>query len=256
MASAKDIIVRPIAGRDADRVVRQLHYSGKVTTNAQVHLGVFMGDRCGGALQFGPPIDKHRSRGLVRDTPWDGFIELSRMAFADWLPRNSESRALGFVMRWLHATYPQLQWVQSFADATQCGDGTIYRASGFVLTGIKRNRQMLRLPDGRVIASKTLDDPNHTGPGGQFGSSWARANGAEWLPGFQIRYLYFLDPSARARLTVPELPYSAIDAAGAGMYRGQARASRLESEAPGVQPGDEGAAMRPTRSNPWGLTDG
>ena len=60
------------------------------------------------------------------------------MAFDDTLPKNSESQD-----RYLPATAeksaPQLKWVVSFADATQCGDGTIYRASGFVLTNIKPN---------------------------------------------------------------------------------------------------------------------
>ena len=67
----------------------------------------------------------------MTDTPWNGFLELNRLAFADWLPRNSESRAIGYALRWLRATYPWLQWIVSFADATQCGDGAIYRASGF-----------------------------------------------------------------------------------------------------------------------------
>jgi len=30
---------------------------------------------------------------------------------------------------------PQIKWVISYADGTQAGSGTIYRASGFVLTG-------------------------------------------------------------------------------------------------------------------------
>ena len=40
------------------------------------------------------------------------------------------------------------------------------------------------------------------------------------LPGFQLRYIYFIDPAYRARLTVPELPYSEIKARGAKMYKG------------------------------------
>jgi hypothetical protein len=52
-----------------------------------------------------------------------------------------------------------------------------------------------------------------------------KAAGFRPLDGFQLRYIYFLDPSWRARLTVPELPYSAIDEAGAGMYRGVKKAS-------------------------------
>ena len=41
------------------------------------------------------------------------------------------------------------------------------------------------------------------------------------LQGFQLRYIYFIDPAYRQRLTVPELPYSAIADAGARMYKGE-----------------------------------
>jgi hypothetical protein len=40
-------------------------------------------------------------------------------------------------MRMIQKHYPHVEWVISFADGCQCGDGTIYRAAGFVLTGIK-----------------------------------------------------------------------------------------------------------------------
>lgn len=147
---AKDIIVKPIAAADAARIVKACHYSGKVVNNSQVHFGVFIGDKCGGAMQFGPSLDKRKMLGLVRGTLWNEFLELNRMAFADWLPRNSESRAIAVAMRLLRKAYPWLKWVVSFADATQCGDGTIYRASGFVLTAIKANNQIWEAPDASV----------------------------------------------------------------------------------------------------------
>jgi len=91
-------------------------------------------------------LDKRKLIGLVEGTKWNEFIELNRLAFTDTLPRNSESRALGVAMRLLRKYAPQLKWVISFADATQCGDGTIYRAAGFVLTSIKENQQLYTLP--------------------------------------------------------------------------------------------------------------
>jgi hypothetical protein len=48
-----------------------------------------------------------------------------------------------------------------------------------------------------------------------------KAAGFKPIPGFQLRYVYFVDPTARERLTVPVLPFSAIDDAGARMYRGK-----------------------------------
>jgi hypothetical protein len=239
MPSAKDLIVKPIAASDANRIVQSLHYSGKTVQNSQVHLGVFLNGKCGGALQFGPSIDKRKMLGLVEGTLWNEFIELNRMAFADWLPRNGESRCIGFAMRWLRKTYPHLKWVVSFADGTQCGDGTIYRASGFVLTGIKANKTMLCMPDGTIVADKTLNNqPVHN-------VRYWRNRGAKPLSGFQLRYLYFLNPSARQRLTVPILPFSRIAEMGAGMYRGKPRAGSADSGTPDLQSGRGGATPTP-----------
>lgn len=230
MGDAKRIIVKPIAAADAARIVKALHYSGKVVQNSQVHLGVFLDGKCGGAMQFGPSLDKRKIQGLVRDTKWNEFIELNRMAFADWLPRNGESRAIGFAMRWLKKTYPWLQWVISFADGTQCGDGTIYRASGFVLTGLSKNKSTLLLPDGSVIHEVAAKTNSATAPqlikanrGGMGTAAWKKYAQAKPLPGYQLRYIYFLDPTARERLTVPVLPFKEIDKRGAGMYKGKQR---------------------------------
>jgi len=207
VGKAKDIRVEPITSRDASRIIKTLHYSGKVVQNSQVHLGVFLDGRCGGALQFGPSLDKRKIMGLVEGTGWNEFIELNRMALADWLPRNGESRAISVAMKILKKNYPQLKWVVSFADATQCGDGTIYRASGFVLTGIKKNKT--------IIITKS----------GLYMTEFAGGCHRKGIPieGFQLRYIYFLDPTARERLTVPIIPFSEIEKRGASMYKGQKR---------------------------------
>lgn len=236
MTSAKDILIQRIGANDAARICRALHYSGGVKTNSQLHLGAFIGNRCGGVMSFGPSIDKKRMIGLVRDTAWNGFVELNRMAFSEWMPRNGESRSLAMAFRYLRKHAPHVEWIVSFADATRCGDGGIYRASGFVLTQIKRNTTMVLLPDGRVVANKTLgNDPTEN-------AQWWRARGAVPLAGFQLRYVYFLNPDARARLTVPEVPFSAIAEAGASMYRGKKRAGSDTSDTPGDHPGEGGAA--------------
>lgn len=221
MPSAKDIRVAPIAAADAKRLVKRLHYSGKTANNSQLHLGVFLDGMLEGAMQFGPSMDKRKIQGLVSGTKWNGFLELNRMAFSDRLPRNSESRALGVAFRMIRKTYPHIEWVVSFADATQCGDGTIYRAAGFVLTGIKRNKTILILNDGTIVADKTLNNENYRRAG--LNAGVFKKMGAKPLEGHQLRYMYFLNPAAKERLTVPVLPFSAIDDAGAGMYLGKAR---------------------------------
>lgn len=285
---AKDLILRPITAQEANAVVRRIHYSGKVVNNSQIHIGAFYGGRLEGALQFGPSLDKRKMIGLVEGTLWNEFIELNRMAFSEALPRNSESRAIAIAMRILRKHAPHLKWVVSFADGTQCGDGTIYRASGFVLTSIKPNNQIWQAPDGEVTTRMVATDTRRPERGRLLAKVAASAResrtsltdgrsktqqraavrlsrvtatkagniletggasmktfiaaGFRPIPGFQLRYLYFLDPTARQRLTVPILPFSEIDRLGAGMYRGKPRAGSILVDAPAIHAGEDGAA--------------
>lgn len=50
-------------------------------------------------MQFGPPMNKKAVLGLVEGTGWSEMIELNRMAFSEFLPKNSESRALGYAIK-------------------------------------------------------------------------------------------------------------------------------------------------------------
>ena len=260
MGDAKRLIVKPISVQDARKIIKSLHYSGKVDPRSQVNLGVFLDGRCGGAMQFGPSVNKHASRNLVQGAGWNDWIELHRMAFADWLPRNGESRAIGFAMRMIRDTYPHIRWVVSYADGTQCGDGTIYRASGFVLTDIKKNNSMWKMPDGEVVCSLVFNPGfsagKSKGKGGvkaRYGKTGSDAAGsfllrigAERLKGFQLRYIYFLDPTAKERLTVPIIPFSEIERRGAGMYRGKPRVRSVDSDT-SANHAEEGGA-NPTRT--------
>ena len=224
MGKAKDILLKPISSKLANAFVKEHHYSGKVVQNSQLHIGVYLDGTLGGVMQFGPSLDKRKIQGLVEGTGWHEFLELNRMAFSDKLPRNSESRAIAIAMRLLKKHAPQVKWVVSFADATQCGDGTIYRASGFVLTGIKENTNIHQLPSGALVAQTTFSKGTHilhTSNGGAGGKRQLDAMGAVRASGFQLRYIYFIDPTYRDRLTVPELPFSAIDDMGARMYKGE-----------------------------------
>ena len=242
MGKAKDIILRPISAQEANALVKRVHYSGKVVNNSQLHIGVFYQGKLEGAMQFGPSLDKRKIQGLVSGTAWHEFIELNRMAFTDVLPRNSESRAIAVAMRLLRKHAPQVKWVITFADGTQCGDGTIYRAAGFVLTGIKKNDQIWAAPDAGAQESRTSLTNNRSKSQQSAARRLSRVTatkannimetgaasmrpfieaGFKPLQGFQLRYIYFIDPAYRQRLTVPELPYSAIADAGARMYKGE-----------------------------------
>jgi hypothetical protein len=244
MASAKDLFVAPILSKDANAFIQRTHYSKKTVSNSQLHFGVFLNNRLEGVMQFGPSLDKRKIIGLVKDTKWNSFLELNRLAFSEKLPKNSESRALSIAFKLIKKSYPHIDWVISFADGTQCGDGTIYRAAGFVLTAINKSLNLVRLPSGDVIHKMTLES-GPTRPrkelngrsyyditGGKYDlAKYVRETNGEVIPGFQLRYIYFLKPEAKARLTVPILPFDKIKEVGAKMYKGK-RVTKANSEYP------------------------
>lgn len=251
--TAKDLRVAPISSADANALMRKLHYSRKVVVNSQLHLGVFLGSRLEGAMQFGPSLDRRKLLSLVEGTAWNGFLELNRLAFSDNLPRNSESRALGVALRLIRREYKQIEWIVSFADATQCGDGTIYRAAGFVLTRIKRNTTLWGNADGHVISNvgerTSMKKINATAAktdyrGGADMDHYKRL-GYRPLEGYQLRYIYFTNPQARSRLMVPVIPFSEILKAGAAMVRGK-RVGSIQGETAAVQAAEGGSIPTPT----------
>ena len=91
MGRAKEIIIKVIPSNIAVPFVKKHHYSGKVVQNSNLHFGAFLDGRLHGVMSFGPSMDKAKIQQLVQGTGWNEFIELNRMAFDDYLPRNSES---------------------------------------------------------------------------------------------------------------------------------------------------------------------
>ena len=178
---------------------------------SNLHFGCFLDGKLHGVMSYGSPMDKRNVLPLVdsgvKDTNkrWNEMLELNRMAFDNYLPKYSESRCIAISIRLIKKNAPQIKWILSYSDATQCGDGTIYRASGFKLTQINKNGTIYKLANGEVVAKR--------------GDSKYNFDGAKALKGFQNRYIYFIDK--KCKLTVPEIPFSEIDKKGAGMYKGK-----------------------------------
>lgn len=231
MATAKQLTVKIISSKIGASFVKKHHYSGKVTNNSTLYMGVFLNEVLHGVASFGQGIDKRKTLGLVENTGWNEYLELNRLAFDEVLPKNSESRFISVAIKLIKKNAPHIKWILSYADATQCGDGTIYRASNFLLTAIKKNDSMWRLPDGNVVCNLVFQSSFGGGKNGikaKYGkvgkyASWTAHKylehiGAEKIPGYQLRYIYLIDKSCK--LTVPVIPYSKIDELGIRMYKG------------------------------------
>lgn len=234
MGRAKEVDVKVIPSKIAVPFIRKHHYSGKVVNNSCLHFGAFLDGQLHGVMSYGPPLDKSKILPLVEGTGWNEMLELNRMAFDEYLPRNSESRCISQSIKLIKKNAPQIKWILSFADGCSCGDGTIYRASNFILTDIKENSNLALLPSGEKIHKIALaNNPAKPRPelGGRTFSDVTRgtynfniyveAAHGEILKGYQLRYIYFIDKTYRKKLTVPEIPFSKIDELGAGMYKGK-----------------------------------
>ena len=227
MGRAKEIILKVIPSKIANEFVKKNHYSGKVVQNSKLHFGCFLDGKLHGVLSYGYPIDKRKMLGLVETdnktelTKWNEFLELNRMAFDDYLPKYSESRCISISFKIIKKQAPQIKYIISFADSTQCGDGTIYRASGFNLTMIKKNSDLYLLPNGEIKHSMTIKTNKKIIS--KYGSCKKylekEHKGYKAIEGFQLRYIYLIDKTCK--ITVPILPFSKIDEIGAGMYKGE-----------------------------------
>ena len=222
MGRAKEILVKVIPSKVANEFVKKTHYSGKVVPNSTLHFGCFLDNKLHGVMSYGNCINKKGTINLVKNTGWNEFIELNRMAFNDYLPKYSESRCIAISIKLIKKNAPQIKWIISFADGTQCGDGTIYRASGFKLVSIVESGQIFNF-NGDVVHGKILWDKSLV-------KGWTvsdncmqklrdKGNTIERMKGKQLKYIYLIDKSMT--ITKEILPFSEIDKQGAGMYKGK-----------------------------------
>ena len=171
----------------------------------------------------------------VRQTTLENLLTQSDVITLH-LPLNEQTKNIinSDMVKLIKKNAPHIKWILSFADGTQCGDGTIYRASGFILTNIKKNNTIWKSPEGKVKTDISLrlnlksnvkkDDllENYKG-----GSSMKMFKDAGWKPieGYQLRYVYFIDKNKIKDLTVEPIPFYKIKEMGASMYKGKRIAS-------------------------------
>lgn len=221
--SAKDLTLRPVSASVAGRFIVRHHYLRTYGPWPRVPLGIFDGRALVGAMTFASPsIDGHR---ILDGAGRGSVLDLARLVLVDDTPRNSESRMIAVAVREIARRYERVELIRTFADACDCGDGTVYRAAGFLLTDIIENRTTYENADGVKIVDRSIG-------GRGYSHADVRAAGFEPVPGFRLRYVKPLRPGVLERLNCEILPYTAIGEAGAGMYKGQPTRPKHPGDAP------------------------
>src|SRR3546814_261925 len=133
----------------------------------------------------------------------DEYLELNRMWLSDEAPRNSESRAISYAIKYIKRACPKVKWIQSFADE-RCGClGVVYQASNFLFVGSHITR-FFEL-DGQTYHEMLLTAHRKGGQRGQhLRANLHRATGRSLR---QFRYIYFVKRASQRDPRMLPKPY-------------------------------------------------
>ncbi|MDR1946539.1 MAG: hypothetical protein LBQ51_05165 [Desulfovibrio sp.] len=128
-------------------------------------------------------------------------MELNRMWLSDSAPRNSESRAISYAIKYIRRACPSVAWIQSFADERCKGLGVVYQASNFHFIG-SHLTPFFEL-DGELY-HKMMKDRKDTKRALYLQANIGRAVRRQYR---QFRYIFFIKRDWLKRLNFAIQPY-------------------------------------------------
>jgi len=201
-AALHDLQVRPVPMRIAKIVIERDHYLHSLPGGTKLAFGVFVQSSLQGAVTLG--VGPYNGPLLVAGATSDDCLTLTRLWLSANLPRNSESRVLGIILRSLRR-HTDLKFLLTYADLSEGHVGTIYQATGWLYTGLSEAMPLYDIGDGKVRHSRSLAHAYGSHSIAHFRQHGIEVELVAQRP--KHRYLYFLDPSWRQRLLVPVLIY-------------------------------------------------
>ena len=195
--------LREIARQKANDLIQKRHYSHKYTNHSRIHLGVFLRDELVGVLQYGYAMNPASGANIVPGTSNDEYLELNRMWLDDVAPRNSESMAISYSIKYIKKREPKVKWIQSFADE-RCGkNGIVYQAANFKYYG--EHSSVFWTLDGVVYHNIIMTRRAElTAECRHLQANRHRAT-SETLR--QFRYIYFIDKRLERTCALTQKPY-------------------------------------------------
>jgi len=202
----KSLTVRAVSPGTIRHIIVERHYLHAMPAACWRCFGIYAGDQLKGAAVFtaGP---RNGFRVLHGAAPQHVAV-LARLWLADDLPKNSESRVIGILLR--HAKRERLwKLILSYADPAAGHAGVIYRATGWLYLGRGQPSRYLALGDGQIVHPRTAYGRFGVNNAGHLCRTGITAK--QVIQGGKHRYAYVLDPAWRWRLRDPALPYPVKD---------------------------------------------
>jgi adenine modification enzyme len=200
-----DFYIKEISKQTSKEIVIKNHYSHKVCNDAttHIHLGCFINGELLGVLQYGYAMNPKSMASVVSGTELNEYKELNRMWFDDRAPRNTESRAIAYSIKYIRGKFPKVKWIQSFADE-RCGLlGIVYQAANFRFYGEHTN--IMWEFENEIYHNSHITNNNR------------RSKAILESKGFhekaikielrQFRYIYFINQKYVSKCRLKEMPY-------------------------------------------------
>ena len=201
----KDFYVKSLDRIKANNLIIAHHYSKKVYNGSYIHLGVYMNDKLVGALQYGCAMNPASGGSVVKGTEKENYLELNRMWLDDIAPKNSESRAISYSIRYIKDKFRKIKWIQSFADERCGGFGIVYQACSFNFYG-EHISSFWEL-DGETFHNSIMTSEKAGKRGFNLLNNPKNKDRVIKHSLRQFRYIKFLDMSWIKKCTKKEMPY-------------------------------------------------
>ncbi len=191
----KSLTVRRVNPSVVRSLIEREHYLHSMPASTRACFGVYLSGVLVGAVVF--TSGARQGYRILEACEPDQVVTLARLWLADSLPRNSESRVLGIVLRDLRRT-TRWKLVLSYADPSVGHVGVIYRASGWLYLGLTEPASYIELGDGRLHHPRSVSQ--------RYGSNNVRHLRATGIAACRRktngkhRYAFVLDPAWRWRL--------------------------------------------------------
>lgn len=236
----KRAIVRPVSRRIAEQIILKYEWLGTMAQSGY-HYGLFFGSYCAGVCC----IAAGGGTGGVNAAAEFGLrpselATLARGACVHWAPSGSNSKLVAWTCRFL-ARETRCRLILAYSDTDAGEIGTVYQAANWVYVGRGKPTTQFVAPNGRIYDQKVVYDTRRR-TGTLKTVSWTAQRDALLVAGWREqqsnpkhRYVSILDRSDAALVARVER-----------MRRPYPKRAKHPSDAPGVQPGEGGAA--PTRT--------
>lgn len=200
--SPKALVVRTIPHAVAAELVRRHHYLHSAPAAVRLSLGVFAGpDLLGTAIFNAGPIGTPKLFGRARS---QDVLCLARLWLDDCLPKNSESRVLAIMARFLKR-HTRVKALVAYSDPAVGHSGGIYRGAGWLFLGEAEAQPLMRLGGGPARHLRSIGSALNSHSARYLRSRGLDVEMVQTVP--KLRYVRLLDASWRARLTVEPQPY-------------------------------------------------